>query len=590
MSHTSRTRNIGGLGELVLAMAESWPHKRAYVYLKDGENESAGVTFAELAQNARRVSSLIATSTRRGERALLVYPTGLAFLEAFLGCAMCGVVSVPVYPPNSQRAATGFVGIASDATPAIGLTTLALLPGLKRLCAELPQLSQLRWVATDTLDELHPMASPANYAGGRELALLQYTSGSTGSPRGVMVSHENLLENMAMVREGFQSDASMCCVTWLPLYHDMGLIGTMLQPLFVGGSLVMMPPMTFLQRPLRWLNAISHYRADTSGGPNFAYDLCVQRVKPDDKAKLDLSSWTLAFNGGEPVRRETLDRFAEAFAPCGFRPEAFYPCYGLAEATLIVTGGERTARPTFARVGGSQLELHHVSVADIESEAARDLIGCGRPLGSTKVVIVDSDTQTLSDPNSVGEIWVSGPTVTQGYWNRPELSRSLFEAPLADRSDARYLRTGDLGFVRDGELFVTGRVKDLIIIRGRNYYPQDIECTAENADARLRKGGAAAFSIDVGGEERLVVMAELVRGVRICQEREQEIRTVEEAIRREVAAEHDLRVYAVRLIPEGHLPRTSSGKVRRHLCRSNFLNGVTTLEERSLSKAATARC
>jgi acyl-CoA synthetase (AMP-forming)/AMP-acid ligase II len=377
----------------------------------------------------------------------------------------------------------------------------------------------------------------------------------------------------------------MCCVTWLPLYHDMGLIGTMLQPLFVGGSLVMMPPMSFLQRPLRWLNAISHYRADTSGGPNFAYDLCVQRVKPDDKAKLDLSSWTLAFNGGEPVRRETIDRFAEAFAPCGFRPEAFYPCYGLAEATLIVTGGERTASPTFARVDGSQLELHHVSVADIESATARDWVGCGRPLGRTEVRIVDSGTQTLSDPNSVGEIWVSGPTVTQGYWNRPETSRSLFEAQLADRSDARYLRTGDLGFVRDGELFVTGRVKDLIIIRGKNYYPQDIEWTAENADARLRKGGAAAFSIDVGGEERLVVVAELVRGVRICQEREQEIATVEEAIRREVAAEHELRVYAVRLIPEGHLPRTSSGKVRRHLCRSDFLNGVTTLTERTLSKA-----
>ena len=381
MSQTSRTRNIGGLGELVLAVAESWPHKRAYVYLKDGENESAAVTFAELAQNARRVSSLVATSTRRGERALLVYRTGLAFLEAFLGCAICGVVSVPVYPPNSQRAKAGFVGIASDAIPAIGLTTLALLPSIKRLCAEIPQLSQLRWVATDTLDELHPMASPPNYAGGRELALLQYTSGSTGSPRGVMVSHENLLENMAMVREGFQSDANMCCVTWLPLYHDMGLIGTMLQPLFVGGSLVMMPPMSFLQRPLRWLNAISHYRADTSGGPNFVYDLCVQRVKPDDKAKLDLSSWTMAFNGGEPVRRETIDRFAEAFAPCGFRPEAFYPCYGLAEATLIVTGGERTARPTFARVDGSQLELHHVSVADIESVTAQDWVGCGRPLG-----------------------------------------------------------------------------------------------------------------------------------------------------------------------------------------------------------------
>ncbi|MGH9362673.1 MAG: fatty acyl-AMP ligase, partial [Thermoanaerobaculia bacterium] len=352
-----------------------------------------------------------------------------------------------------------------------------------------------------------------------------------------MVTHGNLLHNEAMIAAAFGQSASSVIVGWLPLYHDMGLIGNVLQPLFVGATCILMSPTDFLQQPWRWLDAISRYRASTSGGPNFAYELCVQKIGAEQRAGLDLSSWEVAFNGAEPVRHDTMERFARAFSPCGFRREAFYPCYGLAEATLFVSGGGKGRAPLVMAVESPALERHQVAPAAPESPSGRALVGCGRPWMGQEVAIVDPESHRRCAPGQVGEIWVAGPSVAAGYWRQPEATEQDFRARLADTGEGPFLRTGDLGFVHAGELFVAGRLKDLIILRGRNLYPQDIERTAEGSHPALRPGCGAAFSVDVEGEERLVVVQELDRN------REDEAEAAAGAVRRGVAEEHEAQVY-----------------------------------------------
>ncbi len=444
----------------------------------------------------------------------------------------------------------------------------------------MPELAEAVWLAVEEVDPRlaeqweEPAADPSTPA------FLQYTSGSTALPKGVIVTHGNILHNEAMIRAAFGQSEESVIVGWLPLYHDMGLIGNVLQPLAAGATCVLMPPLAFLQRPVRWLQAIHRYRATTSGGPDFAYDLCVRKVGPEQRAGLDLSSWKVAFNGAEPVRAETLDRFAEAFAPCGFRREAFYPCYGLAEATLFVAGGRLGEPPVVGRFAAAGLERGEA----IPSPASRAKAGCwsaaARPGAGSGSLVADPGTGEPLAPGQVGEIWVAGPSVAAGYWSRPEETARTFRARLAGDSgqgDGPFLRTGDLGFVRGGELFVTGRLKDLIILRGRNHYPQDIERTAEQAHPELEPGGAAAFSVDVAGEERLVIAHEVGRrfarsGVPVAQ--------VAAALRLAVAEEHEVQVHEVVLLRTGTLPRTSSGKVQRHACRAAWLAGGAGLGDR----------
>ncbi|HEX3128033.1 MAG TPA: AMP-binding protein, partial [Thermoanaerobaculia bacterium] len=498
----------------------------------------------------------------------LLHPPGLGFAAAFLGCLYAGVVAVPVFPPHPRRTHPRLVSIARDASPRLLLTTTALLPRVEGLAGRIPGLAATaRVVATDAVEPERSAAWKDPEAGEETLAFLQYTSGSTSTPRGVLVTHGNLLHNEEMIRQAFGHSDSTLVLSWLPLYHDMGLIGGLLQPLYAGARCILMSPMAFLQRPARWLEAISRYRATSSGGPNFAYELCARKVGEEVRARLDLSSWTVAFNGSEPVRAETLERFSESFGPCGFRHEAHFPCYGLAEATLFVTGGAVQRPPSVLTVDPGELE--RARVAEPAGGPGRKLVGCGSPRLGQEVLVVEPETRTPLPEGRVGEIWIGGPSVAGGYWNRPEESAEVFFARLATREDdgRTFLRTGDLGFLQDGELFVTGRLKDLLIVRGRNVYPQDLELTAERSHPALRPGCGAAFAVEVEGEERIVLVHEVQRRVVIDSDR------LVEAVRRAVAEEHEVDLHEVVLLREETLPKTPSGKVQRHACRELWRSG-----------------
>jgi acyl-CoA synthetase (AMP-forming)/AMP-acid ligase II/acyl carrier protein len=426
------------------------------------------------------------------------------------------------------------------------------------------------WIATDELQtDLADLWRPPA-VNRSDLAFLQYTSGSTSDPKGVMVSHGNLLTNLDCIRLAFgigeieDDRLSANGVFWLPAYHDMGLIGGLLTPLYMGGRSVLIAPTAFLQRPMRWLQAINDYRTTISGAPNFAYEYCVRRTTPEERAALELSHWRLAFCGAEPIRAETLAHFAEAFHDAGFRMEAFYPCYGLAECTLLAAGPDYRKEPKILAVNRAALAEHQVVPACGEPEAmVQKLVGCGSPIAGHTIAIVEPEKSTEMPEGGVGEILIQGPSLAQGYWNRPEETEQVFGARVDGRED-RFLRTGDLGFFRDGELFVTGRVKDVIIIRGRNHYPQDIEQSAEEAHQAVLPGAAFALADDAG--ERLVVVHQLDR-----QFRGSDYQEIIQAIRRSIVEHHELDPYAIVLIRQTSLPITSSGKVQRSLCREQYL-------------------
>lgn len=553
------------------------PNDRAFTYLTDGESDEIVLTYAELERRSRAVAAKLVSLGLIGERALLLYPPGLDFITAFFGCIFAGVVAVPAYPPRRNRNMNRIQAIVDDAQAKIAMTDAATLERIGTILDETPDLRKLIWLATDTLDTQLADGWKSPDVHGDTLAFLQYTSGSTGTPKGVILTHANLLHNSALIAYAFEHTRSGSGVFWLPSYHDMGLIGGILQPLFVGRPNVLMSPVAFLQKPFRWLSAISRYRATISGGPNFAFDLCVRKITPEQRATLDLSSWNLAFNGAEPVLASTLDAFTKMFEPCGFRREAFYPCYGMAEATLIVSGGLRAALPVVRTFDGKSLENNTVVDALPDEADSRELVGCGGNLLDQRIVIADRDKQASVPDDCVGEVWVAGPSVAQGYWNQPEATAKTFHAFLKDTGEGPFLRTGDLGFLKDGELFITGRLKDLIIIRGRNYYPQDIEQTVGNAHPLIRPGQGAAVVVSVGGRERLAIVFEVERG------KNHNFPEIMDVIRREVAAEHELPVDAIVLIKAGSVPKTSSGKIQRHACKEGFFDGTLSEVERWVS-------
>ena len=559
--------------ELVQRRACDNPDRCAYSFVREDASETT-LTFGELDRRARSIAATLQQLAEAGERALLIYPPGLDFISGFFGCLYAGIVAVPATYPKPRRPMPRLSAIAGDCEATIALTTERTLATLDFARAG-RELQALRWIPTDHLCKPTPNGWRCPEIGVDDLAFLQYTSGSTSDPKGVMVSHGNLLHNLEMIRQGFRLEqvcpdpANGTGVFWLPAYHDMGLIGGILEPLYVGGRSVLMSPASFLQRPLRWLRAIQDYGAVVSGAPNFAYELCVRKTTPEERAPLDLSSWQLAFCGAEPIRAETLDLFAEAFAPCGFRPTAYYPCYGMAEATLLVAGGEGPGRPVVSTVERSALAEHKVvRASENNGSQTQKLVGCGKALLNQQIVIAHVEHDTRCPPGRVGEIWIKGPNVARGYWNRPDENQQTFGAHLADTGEGPFLRTGDLGFVSEGQLYVTGRVKDIIIIRGRNLYPQDIELTVENAHRALRHSAGAAFSVEIDGHERLATIQEVDR-----QHRDPDLQDVIRSIRRAVAEEHELDVYAVVLIGQASLPRTTSGKVQRNLCRQRFSTG-----------------
>ncbi len=578
-------RMASTLVELLRRRADEQPELAGYSFQLDAaagnDAEEARLTYAELDRRARGLGAALQRLGAPGERALLLYPPGLDYVAAFFGCLYAGMAAVPAYPPRPNRPSPRVRSIIENAAPRVILTTAALRPKLESVL-QVPAGTE--WLVTD--DPERPAAGAAELAAladtwrdpGVEpaaLAFLQYTSGSTAAPKGVMLSHANLLHNLELIRACFAQTARERTVIWLPPYHDMGLIGGILEPLFAGYPVTLLSPLAFLQQPVRWLRAITRTRATTSGGPNFAYELCVQKISAEQRRELDLSSWSLAFNGAEPIRPETLERFAAAFEPCGFRREAFYPCYGLAESTLLVSGGRRGTGASVRAFSPTELEQHRATLlADGAEDEARTLVGSGSAAdpapGYPRIAIVRPASAERRGPGEVGEIWVQGPSVAQGYWGQPEETARTFGARLAgaDEAAGTFLRTGDLGFVDGGELFVTGRLKDLIILRGRNHYPQDIELTVERSHPALRPGCVAAFAVERDGEERLAVMAEVHR-----EHRHGDVEEIVAAIRRAVADEHEVTPDGVVLLKPAALPKTSSGKVQRHACRAAYLDG-----------------
>ncbi len=564
------------------------PERLAFRFLPDGEGQGTPITYAELDRRARVIAQRLG-SYGCGARAMLLYPPGLDFIAAFFGCLYAGVIAVPAYPPRRNRSADRLRRIALDCRPSVALTDRHTAAVAGPLFQTVEELAKLPLIETDALTsnrapELPKVATP------EALAFLQYTSGSTGSPKGVMVSHGNLMHNLATMHEGLQLTRDDIGAGWLPMHHDMGLIGQMMYPLYLGFPATFMPPAAFLKRPLRWLKTISDCRVTASVAPNFALDFCVRDIRAEDRAGLDLSSWRLLLCGAEPVRAETIERFADVFAPCGFRREAIRPGYGLAEGTLLATVGDGAQGPRPFNIDGVALDSNRLVLSD-RAEHVRTVIGNGRAWNGQEIAIVNPDTRQRCASGAVGEVWIKGGSVAQGYWEKPEITAEVFQARLADGEAGNWLRTGDLGVMHDGELLVTGRAKDVVILRGRNHYPQDIEWTVDDCATRLgdespfTPGAAAAFAVETGGEERLVIVVEgtraLLRAAGPHGAGTAEAGRAIGELRAAIAHEHEVELHDVAIIRPGTLPRTSSGKVQRfrarELYRENGLELIASL-------------
>ncbi|HTF71082.1 MAG TPA: fatty acyl-AMP ligase, partial [Edaphobacter sp.] len=571
--------------ELLLTRAKQAPKRTAFTFLVDDSEEVVEWSYAELDLRARAIAAVLQFEGAAKRRVLLVYPPGLEFISALWGCLYAGAVAVPAHPPRANRSLSRFTSIVKDAKAEIALGTEQVVSRMEALAQTEGQHEKLRWISTDHLDHQSAALWKRPQVAGESIALIQYTSGSTSTPKGVLVSHSNLLQNEAQIQKTFQQSERATIVGWLPLYHDMGLMGNVLQPLYLGARCILMSPVAFSQEPFNWLKAISNYRATTSGGPNFAYDLCTRNIRDDQVAQLDLSSWKVAYNGAEPVRAATLNGFAAKFAKAGFDPAAFCPCYGLAEATLLVTGCPAGKHYTVLGCDETALLRNEVRT-ETNDTPVKWLVSSGSS-NLAKIRIVDPEFRSACASGRIGEIWVSGPSISRGYWNRREETQHTFRGSLVADEGSRFLRTGDLGFIHDGQLFVTGRIKDLIIIRGRNHYPHDIELSVESADERLRPGSGAAFSIDVNGEEQLILLYELDR---TYQKNAEEI---VDGIRRTLAEVHEIRAHTIALLKRGSIPKTSSGKIQRHLCRDLFLEGGYTsllVQDGSIAKSLSTAC
>jgi acyl-CoA synthetase (AMP-forming)/AMP-acid ligase II/acyl carrier protein len=548
--------------------ASQTPNQLAYIFLKNRENQEQNITYQQLSQNSKNIAIKLQSLIPKGSRALLLYPQGLEFINAFLGCLYAGIIAVPAYPPKRNQKMSRLAAIIKDAQPQIILTTSSMLESIKEKLTDIVDSSALQWLATDSLNnDEEELSYIFPNISSDSLAFLQYTSGSTGTPKGVMISHGNIVHNSASIQKAFELTEKSVSVTWLPSFHDMGLIDGIIQPLYTGFLGVILPPESFLQRPIFWLQAITKYRATHSGGPNLGYELCVEKIAPEQQKNLDLSSWVSAYSGSEPIRRRTIENFITKFQSSGFQSQYFYPCYGMAEATLMITGGNIEDEPVYLNVQSELLENKIVLKADVGRDNYQQMVGCGHTWLDTEIRIVDPETCTQCADNQVGEIWVSGSSIAQGYWHQPEKTTETFQAKLVDMGERNFLRTGDLGFIQNGELFITGRIKDVIIIWGRNHYPQDIEYSVQQSHKALRLDCGAAFVIEVDDQEKLVIVQEVERTFL----RSLDVDEVVSAIRETVSLNHDLQVYAIALIKPASIPKTSSGKIQRYACRQKFL-------------------
>jgi acyl-CoA synthetase (AMP-forming)/AMP-acid ligase II len=547
------------LAHLVQERARRNGSAEAFVFLGDGTTGVRSLTWDQLDRRAACIGNALREKQAAGRPVLLAMGSGLGFVESLFGCWYAAAIAVPVCLPRHQRVKHRLDGIINDAGAKLAIGTTQTRLGL----AEDAGFAGLTWIDSE---KISPVAVSTDIPGNPgDLALLQYTSGSTGQPRGVMVTHANFMHNSAMIAEACGHGSGETIAGWLPLFHDMGLVGLVLQAAYSGARCVFMSPERFLMRPRLWLQMISDYGACSSPAPNFAYDYCVDKIEPAKRAGLNLSRWRNALNGSEPVRAETMERFAAAFAECGFDRRAIFPCYGLAEATLFVTGpgAERGLKRRGA--DGALLCENH----------AGGLVGCGRAFGESKIAIVDPTTSQPVEPGRVGEIWLNSASVASGYWKKTEEPAGVFGASVGGEDG--WLRTGDLGFIADGELFISGRMRELVIFAGRNLFPVDLECTVEASDPAIGCSASVAFSVDIDGAERLVLVAELRREVsralRGGPSGVVDIEAIQRRVRAAVTAEHEVPVHDVVLLGHGELLRTTSGKVSRLKTRDAYLAG-----------------
>jgi acyl-CoA synthetase (AMP-forming)/AMP-acid ligase II len=563
---------FASLVELLGHRAAEQPNDTAYIFLPDRGDERIQLTFADLYMRARAVALSLLERGQKGDRAALLFPPGLDFIVGFFGCLLAGVIAVPMMIPRRDSSRDASAAILADCSARFTITRRDLFTSARPELVERLSSAGMECLFVDALPAGSEQAGGGlPIVGANDIALLQYTSGSTSSPKGVIVSHANLLQNLEMIRVAFGNTRSSTHVSWVPHYHDMGLILNILQSLYLGALCVLMAPVSFMQRPLSWLRAIHDYRAEVAGGPNFAFDLCVRRHRPEQMQGIDLSCWKLAYNGAEPVRADTIEMFAATFARYGFDPDSAHPAYGMAEATLLISSGSRGVGPVGRMVSRDALQRHQ-AVYPTQKGDVHSIVGCGRPLPGERLAIVDPQSRRRLGTYLIGEVWVAGPHVAQGYWRNADATRSVFRAVIDGDDTGCWLRTGDLGFLDDNdELFITGRIKDLIIMRGMNHYPQDIENTVQDCHPALRRHCGAAFSVlDHNNEEQLVVVQEVERTYRHQIAIDEIIASIREAITRE----HDIATRAIVLIRTGTLPQTTSGKIQRTLAKQMFLAGA----------------
>lgn len=569
------------------ALASVLPERTAVTRLIDGETEGASITFGQMDRAARSLAAYFQGREARGTCAMMLFEAGVEVIQSFLGCTYAGVIAVPMPAPLSgkvDRYLNRVKGVVLDCDIRYILTTTSIMNILRDVASTIDGLADVEWIAMDALadrsDAWHEPEQDAD-----DLAYLQYTSGSTSTPKGVMITHRNLTRIIEYngVATGCSTLGTQS-VCWCPYFHDFGLIEGLLIPLAFGMSVYVMTPFDFVKNPVRWVNAIHRYRASHSSAPNFAFDLVARKTTAEQRRLLDLSCWRRANNAAEPIRSTSIERFIEAFEPFGFRRDAMSPAWGLAEATLMITMADEG--PKYYPLDAQLLRSHQVRQV-VAEKTSIVMVGCGRVwpgLCDVDVRIVNPDTFELSPPGEIGEIWVSGEVVAKGYWKRPGDTEEKFHAQIKGLPGTRYLRTGDLAFMDGNELVFTGRRKDLIIIEGRNHYPQEIEKTAEASHPALRPGATIAFSVDGEEQSRLVVVSEISAeyfggdagdgdGEALSALR----RNLEKAIRSEVVEEHQIRVHDIVFISPGSIPKTTSGKLQRSLCREKY-------ESRSLSE------
>ena len=551
----------------------------AIQFMADGETLDCALSYSDLDRCARCFAATLQRLDLSGERVVLMLPTGKDYVVALFGCLYAGCIAIPSFPPRPNRSLKRVESILTDATPAAIIVQEEVL-GNKNLCELLnhhKQSTQLLTTTAMTNDNAERWLDPC--VRQEAIAMLQYTSGSTSSPKGVMVSHGNLLNNCQMLIQALKPSRKTQGLSWLPLFHDMGLIGGVIMPLSVGFPMIIMNFESFLIRPLRWLNAISKHRVNWSVAPSFAYSHCVRKISEEQRKHLDLSCWEMAMVGAEPVRYTTLNDFCREFQYCGFNPSTFYPAYGLAEASLFVTGGAQDIAPTLYQKNERRGQEDAVLNASVCSDASNTLVSCGWSWGSECVLIVNSNTATICNEGDTGEIWITGPNVAKGYWKKSEITQSVFHARVTGDS-RQFLRTGDFGFQIGRDIYITGRLKNMMVVAGRNVHLEDVEHTVCNSHTDLYAGACAAFSIEEGEDELLVLMVELDRQCLAGTSNNTNsmaassfFNDIRAGITRSVVIQHELNVHKLFLVKAGEISRTSSGKIQHHECRNRYLAG-----------------